>query len=992
MTQLSLAFAWKTLPRAADPERIAVGLERWREQAARLDDAERASFAAALANDPRGGALLEAIFANSPFLTRCVLKDMGFFADLLSDGPEVAVDRVVQGLAAETIGSTDRKRIMAELRRARGRLALAVGLADITGLWTVAQVTGALSRFADAALSATLRHLLSQAADHGHLALANPTAPELDCGLVVLAMGKLGAQELNYSSDIDLIVVYDLEKIDYLGPRSPQEAMVRLTRDLVTILEERTAEGFVFRTDLRLRPDPGAMPLAMSMTAALTYYESMGQNWERAAMIKARAAAGDLAAGQAFLAELRPFVWRKNLDFWAIEDIHSIKRQIHTHKGGCRIAVAGHNIKLGRGGIREIEFFVQTQQLIYGGRQAQLRCPRTVEALHALAEAGHVDRRAAEDLSEAYEFLRRLEHRLQMVDDQQTHSLPQDQAGLAAIAAFLGYEGIEAFGSALLQRLERVEGHYAELFEEAPSLSGPGNLVFTGGEPDPGTMETLNALGFKDGVAVFNMVRGWHHGRYRATRSTRARELLTELMPVLLEALGGTPNPDAALTRFDGFLAGLPAGVQLFSLLHANPFLLDLLAEIMGSAPAMAAHLSRNSGLLDAVLTHDFFAPTPPKAVLVQELESALGQARDFEDVLDLSRRWAADHKFQASAQILRSTSDVDQTGAALSDIAEAVIDGLLPPVQDGLAQAHGRLQGPGLAVLALGKLGSREMTVSSDLDLVFLYDVPDGVEDSDGPKPLHPSQYYGRFAQRLINAISAPTAEGRHYEIDMRLRPSGKAGPIATSLSGFRRYQEAQAWTWEHMALTRARVVTGETAFAERISETIRDLLSAPRDPEKLLRDVAEMRERIGREYQAKDLWSVKYLRGGLVDLDFIAQYLQLRHGNAHPEILEASTAAAFARLAQSGLLGASLAPRLIEAARLMRQVQSFLRLTVIGDFDEGAAPEGLKRSLARAAEAESFPALKDKILTAAQTAYEAYREIIEKPAKAAAESEPDA
>jgi glutamate-ammonia-ligase adenylyltransferase len=768
--------------------------------------------------------------------------------------------------------------------------------------------------------------------------------------------------------------------------------MVRLTRDLVAILEERTAEGFVFRTDLRLRPDPGAMPLAMSMTAALTYYESMGQNWERAAMIKARAAAGDLAAGQAFLAELRPFVWRKNLDFWAIEDIHSIKRQIHAHKGGGRIAVAGHNVKLGRGGIREIEFFAQTQQLIYGGRQVQLRCPRTVEALYALAEAGHVDRRAAEELSEAYEFLRRLEHRLQMVDDQQTHSLPQDEAGLAAIAGFLGYEGVEAFGSALLQRLERVEGHYAELFEEAPSLSGPGNLVFTGGEPDPGTVATLNELGFKDGAAVFNMVRGWHHGRYRATRSTRARELLTELMPVLLEALGRTPNPDAALTKFDGFLAGLPAGVQLFSLLHANPFLLDLLAEIMGSAPAMAEHLSRNSGLLDAVLTHDFFAPTPPKAVLVQELETALSQARDFEDVLDLSRRWAADHKFQASAQILRSTSDVDQTGAALSDIAEAVIAGLLQPVQDDLARAHGHLQGPGLAVLALGKLGSREMTVSSDLDLVFLYQVPEGVEDSDGPKPLHPSQYYGRFAQRLINAISAPTAEGRHYEIDMRLRPSGKAGPIATSLAGFRQYQEAQAWTWEHMALTRARVVTGEAAFAARITETIRDLLTAPRDPEKLLRDVAEMRERIDREYRAKDLWSVKYLRGGLVDLDFIAQYLQLRHGKAHPEVLEGSTASAFARLAQAGLLGSSLAPRLIEATRLMRQVQSFLRLTVAGDFDEEEAPEGLKRSLARAAEAESFPALKDKILTAAQTAYEAYREIIEEPAKAIAEPEPDA
>jgi glutamate-ammonia-ligase adenylyltransferase len=456
MTQRSLGFSWNVLPKVACQEPAAVGFERWREQAERLDDAELAGFARALADDAAGRSLLEAVFANSPFLTQCVLKDMGFFADLLSDGPEAAVDQTIDGLTADPAEVADRRRVMAELRTARNRVALAVGLADMAGLWTVAQVTEALSRFADAALSASVRHLLGQAAQRGDLALPDETVPERDCGFAILAMGKYGAREL------------DRDKIDYRGRQSAPEAMARMTRELVTILEERTAEGFVFRTDLRLRPDPGAMPLAMSMTAALTYYESMGQNWERAAMIKARPAAGDLTVGRAFLAELRPFVWRKNLDFWAIEDIHSIKRQIHAHKGGGKIAVAGHNIKLGRGGIREIEFFAQTQQLIYGGRQPRLRSPRTVAALHALAEAGRIDRRAADELSQAYEFLRRLEHRLQMVDDQQTHRLPQDATGLARIAAFMGYEGPGAFGADLRAHLERVEGHYAELFEEAP--------------------------------------------------------------------------------------------------------------------------------------------------------------------------------------------------------------------------------------------------------------------------------------------------------------------------------------------------------------------------------------------------------------------------------------------------------------------------------------------------------------------------------------------
>ena len=984
-TQGTAALFFSTpdaLPTVGDAERASAGLQHWRDEIAKLEDPSEVAFARSLADDPLAGRLLTSIFANSPFLTRCILRDVPFFVQLLREGPEEKLGGLITELEALAADDRDRQSLMQALRRARRRAALLIALADLTGSWPLAEVTGALTRFAAAALSTALAQLLRQALARGELVLRSPERPLEDCGVVVLAMGKLGAGELNYSSDIDIIVLFDPAKIDYRGRRTTQEAMVRLTRDLVTLLEERTGEGYVFRVDLRLRPDPAAMPLALSIDAALTYYESMGQNWERAAMIKARPVAGDLALGEAFLGELAPFVWRKNLDFWAIQDIHSIKRQIHAHKGGGEIALAGHNIKLGRGGIREIEFFAQTQQLIYGGRDPSLRDPRTTVALDALEKAGRINPGAAEKLTEAYAFLRRLEHRLQMIEDQQTHDLPEDEAGLATLANLMGTDSLDDFRADLLRQLRRVESYYAELFEEAPSLSSPGNLVFTGGEAEPATLETLRELGFADGQRVFGLVRGWHHSRHRATRSTRARELLTELMPALLEALGRTPNPDAALVKFDEFLSGLPAGVQLFSLLYANPDLLDLLAEIMGTAPALADHLSRNPGLLDAVLAADFHARPPDRAAMDRELAERLARARDFQDVLDLSRRWTNDRKFQVGVQILRHSNPLAETSGALSDMADAVIAGLTPPVLAEFAKTHGRLPGAELAVLGLGKLGSSEMTVSSDLDLVFIYDCDEDLEASDGTKPLAPSHYFARLSQRLINALTAPTGEGRLYEIDMRLRPSGQSGPIATPLAGFRRYQREEAWTWEHMALTRARVISGGPALTAGIEAALTEILCQPRDPDRLLVDVADMRRRIDQEFAAGGLWDVKYLRGGLVDLEFLAQYLQLRHAHDHPEVLALRADLAFARLAEAGLLGRATAQRLIDALNLVRAVQGFLRVTTGTHFDEAEATEGLKASLARAAGCADFAALKDRLQATVQWALEAYDEIVESPA----------
>ncbi len=976
----------KHLPKAADTDAAARGRIDWADQVARLDGGSMADAATALAADPDGQRLLTALFGNSPFLTQCVLSDVGFFTQLATRNPGDVLSEVLGRLKSELAQEADRGQLMAGLRIARRQVALLVAVADLTGYWPLEKVLAALSDFADAAIAAAVSHLLRQLAARDVLRLSDSDDPQQGCGFVVLAMGKLGARELNYSSDVDLIVLFDGDSTGYIGSRGIQEDFVRMTRDLVRILEERTAEGYVFRTDLRLRPDPGAMPLAISVMAALTYYESLGQNWERAAMIKARPVAGDLAMGAHFLAELRPFVWRKNLDFWAIQDIHSIKRQIHAHKGGAQIAVLGHNIKLGRGGIREIELFVQTQQLIWGGREPHLRTTKTQETLAALADVGRVTADAAGDLDHAYCYLRRLEHRLQMVDDQQTQTLPADETGLSRLAVFLGHDESAQFREELLGVLRCVEEHYAELFEEAPALSTTGNLVFTGGEPEPGTLETLAEMGFADGARVFNVVRAWHHGRHRATRSTRSRELLTELMPTLLQTLGRTTQPDQALTKFDEFLAGLPAGVQLFSMLYANPGLLDMLAEIMGGAPALADRLSRNAGLLDAVLSPGFFDPIPGPDVLARELREALAQARDFQDVLDLARRWANDRRFQAGVHILRHAGDIDESGRALSDIADAVLSELYPRVLDDFAQSHGHVPGANLAVIALGKLGAREMTVSSDLDLVFVYEIQPGTEQSDGRKPLPASHYFGRLAQRFINALTALTPEGALYEIDMRLRPSGNAGPIATTLDGWRRYYEQDSWTWEHMALTRARVVLAEPAFRSRIEAVFLDLLCAPRDPDALLVDVAEMRARIEREHTAKTIWSVKFLRGGLTDLEFLAQYLLLRHAAAHPEILDGATETAFAKLAGAKLLGGTLAQRLIEATRLMRQIQGMLRLTVGPAFDADSGTEGLKTSLARAAGVADFTTLRATLVSTAQMVHEVFVDMVEDPAQVAA------
>ncbi|MGQ4272486.1 bifunctional [glutamine synthetase] adenylyltransferase/[glutamine synthetase]-adenylyl-L-tyrosine phosphorylase [Terrihabitans sp. B22-R8] len=902
--------------------------------------------------------VLAGIAEGSSFLWRLMSSDPARLLNLLKEPAEQSRERVLADVRAAA-DENDEAVLMRRLRRGKQEMALLLALADLGGVWGVPEVTAALSDLADQALSAALRFLLRKEVVKGTFK-TDADDPERDSGLILLAMGKHGARELNYSSDIDLIVLFDREAAPLAEGLEPAPFFVRVVQRLVRIMQERTADGYVFRTDLRLRPDPGSTAIAISVGAALSYYESVGQNWERAAMLKARPCAGDIAAGEAFLKELTPFVWRRYLDYAAIADIHAMKRQIHAHRGHGVIAVEGHNLKLGRGGIREIEFFVQTQQLVAGGRNPALRVRSTEEALSVLVREGWIDAGVQGDLVTAYRFLRGLEHRLQMVADEQTHSLPEDAGQIERFARFAGFDGRDAFADALQEQLQIVQGHYEHLFEDAPPLDvSLGSLVFTGDHDDPETLATLQKMGFSDPAQVSELVRGWHHGRTPATRSARARELLTELVPALLQAFGQTSDPNLALRAFDRLLGGLRGGIEFFAILRSNAGFLGLIADALGTAPRLAEIVSKRPHVLDAVFEPAFFARLPTREEMAERLDHSLAEAVIYEDVLDRARIFGQEQRVLIGMRVLSGTIGADRAGAAYARLADLLIERLHAEALKQIETAHGRIPGGCASALALGKLGGREMTAASDLDVIVIYDHPDEATESDGPRPLAPSQYYARLTQRLIAALSVPTSEGALYEVDLRLRPSGRAGPLATRLSAFRSYQANEAWIWEHMAVTRARPISGEEDFQGEILNAIFEVLERPREPATIAAEVRSMRATLEKEKGSGNPWDIKYAVGGLIDLEFIAQYLQLAHGNQHREILHTSTALVLDEARNAGLIAEGDWEVLRGATDLQHNLTQVLRLCLSAPFDPATASTGLKNLLARSGNMPDFPAL---------------------------------
>jgi glutamate-ammonia-ligase adenylyltransferase len=975
--QLPLAAQFVSGPQLFAP---ADAEQRFGEWLADLAPDDAGAFRAITDQYPHARAIVLGIAEASPYLFDLIRADAARALRLLHCDPDRHLTTLIAETSANVAAAGGDPDVMHLLRRMKSEAALLIALCDIGGVWPVMRVTRALTDLAVSSVQTTVRYLLRQDMARKRILPPDPENPEQGSGLIVLAMGKMGAGELNYSSDIDLIVFFDLEAHTLAEDIEPNSFFVRIAQGVSRLLQQRTGDGYVFRVDLRLRPDPASTPVAVSTASALHYYEREGRTWERAAMIKALPCAGDFKAGEALLAEIAPFVWRKHLDFAALADVHDMKRQMQTFRGQNEISVEGHNVKVGRGGIREIEFFAQTQQLIAGGRHPELRVRPTLEALNILAASNWITYEARDELTLAYEFLRRVEHRLQMLADEQTHSLPDDVGAMERFARFFGYDSREAFASDLLGHLNCVQGHYGRLFEGDPTDNVHLPAVdYKAGATDQRLLEHFTKLGFRKPAMVAETVQHWMTDDYRALKYEGTRQAFMEFVPSLIVGLADAEEPDLAVVAFDRFLQALQRGGRLISLLSQNRDLVALVALVLGAAPRLGDMLARQPQIMDGLIDPRFFGAMPDQRELSARLAATLEDANSYEEFLDRLRLFGQESLFLIGTRILSGTVSAQQAGIAFADVAEGIAHTLHGLVLDQFVAQHGRIKDQQTAIVAMGKLGSREMTAASDLDLILIYDFDHDAPDSDGPRPLHGAQYFARLTQRLISAFTTRTNYGVLYEVDMRLRPSGRAGPLASRVDSFAEYQETEAWTWEHMALTRARVISATPAFREKIELVIRDVLTRPRETTIIANDVAEMRQAIAEEKGEDDIWDLKHAAGGMVDIEFIAQYLQLVHAAEKPEILSISTQQVLENAARLGVLPPAAADVLRPAVRLYHDLTQVLRLCVSDKFKPETAGTDLLRILARVSNEPDFSSLQARVRDMQADVRQVFRAVVE-------------
>lgn len=873
----------------------------------------------------------DAVFGSSPFLASLALRYTQETLYYLSTDPTDAFNQLLAVLSAYNIENEDDADFMIFLREQKNKAALLIACADILQKWNLEETTTALSALADHAITLATNKALLKYIQRGdikplssekHNQTTGARSLGTDCGYFILGMGKLGGRELNYSSDIDLIALYDPQRVEYMGRKTLADCFIRVTQDIVRFIDQRTMHGYVFRVDLRLRPDPGATPIAISVGAAASYYHSAAVNWERAAMIKARFVGGDEWAAQQFLAEMSAWVWRRNMDFEALKDIAAIKNQINRHYDTENEVFRGFDVKLGIGGIREIEFFVQVNQLLHAGRHPSLRTKSTLAGLAVLVDLEIITEKTANDLSVAYKYFRTLEHRIQMLHDEQTHSIPNEDRRVARLTTFMGYDTEQAFEKELQQHTTTVSTVYDGLLPDDAS----DNTALS----DAALTSLLEEAGFSDIETAVSTIKTWQSGRYRSVRNARARDLLMDCMPVLISNLSSAGSPDHALIRFDNFLSQLPAGVQLFSLLKSNPALFGLLGRVMGLAPALATTLAKSPGLWDAVLDSAFFAPITMGDDMQQDLIQQFGAARDYQDTLDIARRFVSEQKFRAGVQLLEGIADAQEIGRGLSLVADYALQNLIPYVEKDFAEKHGDFgeDHSGIAVIALGKYGGLEMTHTSDIDVIFVYDTSSSDTFSNGTKPLMPNVYYARLAQHIVTAISALTPEGRLFEIDTRLRPSGNQGPLAITVSTLEEYYQTSAWTWEFLALTRARIVYGMQGISGAITPVILNTITNKHSGKDLRANTMEMRQKLRDQFDTGNPLEVKHTKGGMVDIEFICQFLILQNSDQYPEIIKGNTLECLKALDYADLLDTETAQFLASSYKLQQHIQSTLRL----------------------------------------------------------------
>ena len=864
---------------------------------------------------------LLSVLAASDLVHDLIRRHPGDWNVLVGDGSlehRAAPDRF-EALAARILEADTRDELIESLRGAKRAESLRIAFRDLGGLADLSETLADLTALADALIGAALDWLT---AEH-EKRRGTPVDAEGDrLGLVVIGMGKLGGGELNFSSDVDLVLAYPAAGVTG-GERGAdaEQFFQRLGRDLAQVLSEVTADGYVYRVDLRLRPHGEAGRLALSFAAMEDYYQREGRDWERYAWIKARLVAGDLAAGEALLSMLRPFVYRRYLDYPALEALRDLKQQIvaQVRRGNLE-----DDIKLGAGGIREIEFIAQVFQLIRGGRDPALRDRRLLTTLERLGERRLISSTAEAELREAYRFLRRLENRLQMYRDEQTHELPADAAHRSRIAYAMEFDDWRGLEVALERHRARVRGHFESVFRE-PDTEGDQQTdtdlrtLWYGDLPEDEALAALQRIGFRDPGEARKRLDQFRGGNRVRAMDARGRSRLDRFMPGLLAALEDTTDPDAALSRLLPVLEAIARRSAYLVLLLENPPVVERLCRLCGDSGWVAEQLARTPILLDELINPQPYDTGTDWEVMRAELERALGAVPpgDLEQELEAVAQFKRAATLRIALAELSGRLDAVQAGRQLSALARAVL-------ARALRLASREHRAGSFSVIAYGRLGAGELSYDSDLDLVFLF----GGEPASDATRAHV-----RVARRLIHLLTTPTHAGRLYPVDTRLRPNGQAGLLVSPLSAYREYQSTEAWTWEQQALVRARFVAGDRSLGQDFEAVRRDVLVREREPEQLRAEVAQMRDRMRREHRAGGD-DPKQGPGGLVDLEFLVQYLVLANAHGHPELAaERATPELLGMLAEEGLLDRDETDALIGAHRALLSVLHRRTLGVTGE-----------------------------------------------------------
>ncbi len=888
---------------------------------------------------------LPRVWACSEFAARACLRDPRLLTELIESGdlrdpyaPGALATRARVVLAAAST-EDDLKRRLRLLRR---REAVRIAWRDLAGWADLFEVMTVMSELGDVCIDGALTWLhAAQVAERGAAIGEHSGEPT---SMVVLGLGKLGGHELNFSSDVDLMFAYPEQgQTSGARPLSNHEFFARLGRRLINVLSEATADGFVFRVDMRLRPNGNSGPLALSFDAMEHYYQTHGREWERYALIKARVVAGERMTGEGLLVRLRPFVFRKYLDYGAVQAIREMKVLINRElqRKGMQ-----DNIKLGPGGIREIEFIGQSFQLIRGGREPSLQERSILTVLERLARDAHLNQATSDELSAAYRFLRDTENRLQMMADRQTHELPRELLEQARLALAMGFDGWRSFEAALRDHMARVQRHFDEVLAVSAAVQRSDadqdlSALWLGAVDEDAAVRLLAERGFDQPQEALGSIRELRRSPAYIAFSSAGRARMDQLMPLVVAAAAKLDAPGVTLGRLINVIEAIGRRSAYLVLLVENPTALAQLTRLCAASPWVANWISQNPVLLDELLDPvRLYAPPSPQA-LERELRERLLHVEpdDLEMQMEMLREFRHGHVLRVAAADVGPGLAPEQVGLHLAHIAEVVLKLSLETAQQGLVAKHGEPGcpgdnppcAPGFAVVGYGKLGSLELGYGSDLDMIFLYRSCESGGQTAGPRVVPNEVFFARLGQRLIHILTTRTRAGLLYEVDMRLRPSGRAGPLVTSLSAYRDYQRQRAWTWEHQALVRARVLAGDHELCQGFTRVRREILCVQREPAHLRHEVAQMRQKIldARRQHDAALFDVKHDRGGIVDIEFMVQYWVLLHAANRPELTQhTDNIDILQALANAGLLSTEWSESLVSAYRQYLSTEHRLKL----------------------------------------------------------------